>query len=237
MHVVTFTLARVRGRDAPRAFLRVPVDRRELARTPGLRFARLLGCARGQSFGWRPDLRRWALLAVWDDSAAADRFERESPVARRLGPDADEAWSARLRPLAAKGAWDGVAPFDPVVQADGGDAPLLVLTRATLRARQLPAFRRAVPPVDAALARAPGLLASVGVGETPVVRQGTVSLWRSPADLHAFAYAAPAHLDAIRRRRDEGWYAEELFARFAVVEHRGTWGGRDPVQPSGSSRG
>ena len=144
MHVVTFTLARVRSRDAPRAFLRVPVDRRELARTPGLRFARLLGCARGQSFGWRPDLRRWALLAVWDDAAAADRFERESPVARRLGPDADEAWSARLRPLAATGTWDGVAPFGLVEQADGGDAPLLVLTRATLRARQLPAFRRGV---------------------------------------------------------------------------------------------
>ncbi len=109
--MVTFTLARVRGRDVPRAFARVPVDRRELARTPGLGFARLMGCARGQSFGWRPDLRRWALLAVWDDVAALERFERESPVARRLGAEAAESWTARLRPLASKGTWDGVAPF------------------------------------------------------------------------------------------------------------------------------
>ena len=50
--MVTFTLARVRGRDVPRALARVPVDRRELARTPGLGFARLMGCAHGQSFGW-----------------------------------------------------------------------------------------------------------------------------------------------------------------------------------------
>ena len=107
---------------------------------------------------------------------------------------------------------------------------MLILTRATVRARRLLAFRRAVPPVDAELSRSPGLLASVGVGETPVVRQGTASLWRTLEDARAFAYAAPGHLDAIRRRRDERWYAEELFARFSVLDHTGTWGGRDPLQ-------
>lgn len=235
MQLVTFTLARVRGRDAPRAFARVPVDRRELARTPGLDFARLMGCARGRSFGWRPDLRRWALLAVWEDAAALERFERTSPVARRLGADAAESWTARLRPIAAKGAWDGEAPFEAGPDRPPADGPILVLTRATVRARRLLAFRRAVPPVDAELDRSPGLLASVGIGETPVIRQGTVSLWRTLEDARAFAYAAPGHLEAIRRRREEGWYGEELFARFAVLEHAGTWGGRDPLNVSGSS--
>jgi hypothetical protein len=44
--------------------------------------------------------------------------------------------------------------------------------------------------------------------------QGTVSLWRSNRHLVEFAYRNPDH----RRVRTpaEGWYAEELSARFAV---------------------
>ncbi|PSK62064.1 putative aminotransferase [Micromonospora sp. MH33] len=62
----------------------------------------------------------------------------------------------------------------------------------------------------------PGLLARFGVGEAPLGWQGTVSVWRDAADLVAFAYRHPEHRAAITRTPTEGWYAEELFARFAV---------------------
>jgi hypothetical protein len=104
-----------------------------------------------------------------------------------------------------------------------------VLTRATIRWRRLRAFWSAVPAASDALEHREGLLFSTGIGETPVWRQATFSLWRSEDDIRAFAYKASAHADAIRRTYSEDWYSEELFARFAPIASEGTWGGRDPL--------
>jgi hypothetical protein len=43
-----------------------------------------------------------------------------------------------------------------------------------------------------------------------------VSLWRSRSDLVEFAYRHPDHRRVIDRTPEVGWYAEELYARFAV---------------------
>jgi hypothetical protein len=69
----------------------------------------------------------------------------------------------------------------------------------------------------AELHQAPGLLARFGVGEAPIGWQGTISVWRSATDLVRFAYRQPGHRAVIERTASTGWYAEELFARFAVL--------------------
>jgi len=98
---------------------------------------------------------------------------------------------------------------------------VLALTRARLRPSRALAFWRAVPPVTAELAAAPGLLARFGVGEAPIGWQGTVSVWRSTADLTAFAYRQPEHCAVIARTPSDRWYTEDLFARFAVRDIEG----------------
>ena len=68
----------------------------------------------------------------------------------------------------------------------------------------------------------------MAMGEAPVGLQGTLSVWRSAQDLVGFTTRGAAHADVVRRTPLERWYAEELFARFAVVSVTGTHRGRTP---------
>jgi hypothetical protein len=114
---------------------------------------------------------------------------------------------------------------------------LLALTRARLRPHRAVAFWRAVPPVVAALRQAPGLLARFGIGEAPIGWQGTVSVWRDTTCLTEFAYRHPEHRAAITRTPREGWYAEELFARFEVCGLVGDPAVLDWVMPTATGGG
>ena len=109
------------------------------------------------------------------------------------------------------------------------DGPVAAVTRARLSLRKAATFWRAVPPVSADLHAGGGVRLAVGIGEAPVGLQGTLSLWESATALREFAHRRPAHVEAIRRTAEEGWYSEELFARFAVESCTGTLGGVDPL--------
>ncbi len=214
---------------AAKGLSRMGLDRPELNRTVGLRFWKLLGTGRGQTMTWAADLRRWALFAVWEDEAVFDAFLAGSAIPARWRSRAREAWHVRLAPRRAHGAWGGVNPLagakGQIAEAD----PVAVLTRATIRPRRLLAFYRSTRAPSADLVSRPGLIDSVGIGEWPVARQATFSLWRTLADAREFAYERAHHRAVIARTRAEGWYSEELFARFAPYGSQGTWNGRDPL--------
>ncbi|WP_238420570.1 monooxygenase [Gordonia sp. 'Campus'] len=226
---------------------RMSSGRRALRRTPGLRFAKLLGTGTSRTFTLdSADLRHWAALTVWHDEAAA-RAAADSPVLRRWQDSSTEELRVTMRPLRSKGRWSRVDPFgsDPSTRSNHtttnqttsnhtttGDAgprwtgPVAALTRARLRPTTMVSFWRAVPPVATELAGAQGNRLALGVGELPLGVQGTFSLWDTARDLTEFAYRSPAHLSAVRRTESARWYAEELFARFAVTDVVGTYEGR-----------
>jgi len=91
-----------------------------------------------------------------------------------------------------------------------------------------------VPPGGRGPGRAGGPTLAIGIGEAPIGLQGTFSVWPSLAAVRAFAYRRPAHAAVVRRTGEVGWYAEELFARFAVLDGHGTVDGRDPLRPDSS---
>jgi hypothetical protein len=229
--IAALTLAHYPRRAAPGALRRMGLDRARLRRTPGLRFWKLLGSARGAAFGpWEP--QRYGLFAVWDSAAALDAFEARSPVAAAARHTADEIWTVRLAPLRWHGAWGGAEPFAGARPADTpGAGPLAILTRATIRPRRLWAFMRAAGPISARLTSQPGLIASIGLGEAPFIFQATFSLWETLPDIQAFAYRGADHAAVVGRTRAERWYSEELFARFRPIASYGSWEGQDPLAP------
>lgn len=225
---MTLHLWGVRPRSVPGAVARMALDGRA-ARRAGARFTKSLGTGDGRTFTPRDaDPLHWGLLATWDDAAAAEAFEGSRAV-RSWSRLAHERLRVVMRPVAARGRWSGREPFgDPTPRRGDQDGPVASITRARIRALKNPSFWRAVPPVSTDLRAVPGLRLAVGVGEAPIGLQGTFSLWSGAGALRDFAHRRAAHADVVARTAREGWYAEELFARFSVVSLDGTYRGATP---------
>jgi hypothetical protein len=213
----------------PGALRRMASHRGAVRRYPGVTFAKLLGTGSGETFTIRDsDATHWALLTCWDAHQAAATFERSRTI-RSWNDVSVERLRFELEPIAATGQWSGQQPFgspDDQPRHRQFDGSVVAITRARLRGSKAVTFWCAVPPVSAALRRSPGLLFSIGIGEAPIGLQGTLSVWKSSANLTAFAYDGAEHKRAIHRTREVGWYTEELFARFALLKVEGTYRGR-----------
>jgi hypothetical protein len=165
-------------------------------------------------------------MAVWESEAAAQDFFGQHELWQQYQARTQEIWTAQLAPLKAHGLWDGANPFGYEPEHASAAGPVAVLTRASIRWHKTPRFWRYVAPTSATVAHAPGVQAAIGLGELPVVRQATFSLWESAQAMQDYAYRSEKHKEVIRLTRQEKWYGEELFARFQVLTTEGTWDGR-----------
>lgn len=203
-----------------------------LKRVAGLRFFKLMGSGAANGFGFWPNLDRYGLMAVWEDAAAAEAFFCQHPLWARYQERSIEQWTVDLAPIKAQGLWDGQNPFEAALTSApsaAAEAPVAVLTRASIRWRKAPRFWQFVEPTSAALAQAAGVRAAIGLGELPLVRQATFSVWESARAMQDYAYKDARHREVIQLTRRENWYGEELFARFRLLGSSGTLDGHNPL--------
>jgi len=196
----------------------------------GLNFFKLLGSGKGRVFSLTPDFYLYGMMAVWETETAADIFFTSSPIIKEYEQHCNEQWTVKLAPSKAHGLWDGVNPFIPIKTNRSDNQLMAVLTRASINLRALPAFWKYGKETSKAIEKAPGLVAAIGLGELPFVRQATFSIWENQEKMMDYAYKTAHHQEVIKKTRSDNWYSEELFARFKVLSATGTWKGKDPLR-------
>ena len=196
-------------------------------RMPDVGFWKLCGSGTGEGFTPKPNTAVWAILATWPNPETAKHRIATATVYKRWRTHAAENWTILLEPTSARGQWSGKSPFTATGTPEG---PVVALTRATMRARTFLRFWGRVPDISTAIGSDPNVIFKIGIGEVPLLHQITFSIWPDAASMANFARGDGPHGRAIQAVRAENWFAEELYARFRIVEDWGTWGGKSPLQ-------
>ena len=207
----------IKPKAIPFALLAMAVDRFTLSRSKNVGFYKSLGTGKGETFTPADaNSLRWGLVAQVHDLESFD----QSLVVKRWRKNSVDEFRAVLEPISSHGKWAGKEPF--VATAKDWTGPVAAITRARIKWHQNFRFWSSVSPVTMSLKSAPGLISAIGIGEAPIGLQGTFSLWESAAAIKEFAYKGAAHQKAIADTATYNWYSEELFARFAVKDMRGS---------------
>ncbi len=221
--VALLLLTRFHSRAVPWGLSRLVLGERALGPVPGLRFARVLGSGRGGGFGLAPGFDHQGLMCFFDDEDSARSFAAQAPLMRAYRRHSRESLCALLRATSCRGSWGGASLA--VTAPAQSDLPMAALTRASIRLRHAARFWRHAPATHDGIARAKGCRLAVGLGEAPLLRQATFSLWDNAQSMEAYARSG-AHLAAIQGAHQQGWFSESMFVRFAPIEIVGEWHGK-----------
>ncbi|MDI9330461.1 MAG: spheroidene monooxygenase [Alphaproteobacteria bacterium] len=159
---------------------------------PGLRFAKVMGSGLGGGFSLRPSATHQGILVNFENWDHARQF-MQGPWVASVRERARESWVGVMSVQSSRGHWDQ-QEWQPTTDAAVQGSPeqtssaLAVLTRASIRAAKAMAFWRYAPAAQRDLDRADGCQLAMGLGETPLLRQCTFSVWREAAAMRAYAH-------------------------------------------------
>ena len=235
--ISALTILRYRKRFIPFALLSMALFRIPLWLNKNIGFWKLMGSGRNGSFDKSPDWQQWAILTVIKSENISPSPGQSGFNRILYGPFISgwirlfgcEVWTVLLEPIEGHGYWDGKKVFGELPAASAYEGPIAILTRATIRLSRLRNFWKNVDPVARQMAFAKGLIASLGIGEVPFIKQATFSIWESKEDMKNFAYQMKTHADVIRKTRNERWYSEDMFVRFKISGSSGTIKGYNPL--------
>lgn len=198
---------------------------------PGVVFAKVMGSGHGGGFSIRPSASHQGLIVMFDHAEQADAF-LASPAVQAYRQRAAQFWSGVHEVLSSRGQWDGEAwgptpathlkPNHAVHDDAGAARPLAVITRASIRPAKAMAFWRNAPATQAAMQSAAGCTLAMGLGEAPLVRQCTFSLWKDTSSMLDYAHQG-AHQGAIEAAYRHNYFSESMFVRMRLLEHHGQW--------------
>ena len=140
------------------------------------------------------------------------------------GPGAS-AGAIGVTPQATHVAAQAISTEDRGLACTLAKEPIAALTRASIRISKAAAFWSKAPAAQNSLAQHPGCLLAIGLGEAPLLRQATFSVWESAASMDAYARTG-SHLEAIKAAGAGRYFSEDMFVRFRPLAAFGTWRGK-----------
>lgn len=202
-------------------------------------FYKLLGCGQKGSFQLHPDWNQYGIITVNNSEDFSSSILQSDYTAWKqwyygkfisswwkfLGV---ETWTIVLKPITSHGRWNGVELFNNISEPYKG-GQIAVLTRASIRPSKAIEFWKNIASVEQEIVNTKGLKFSVGIGEMPLLRQATFSVWTDMDSMKSFAYERLQHQTVIRKTRERNWYSEELFARFIPLQTAGSLRGGNPI--------
>jgi hypothetical protein len=204
-----------------------------IKQVPGLLFAKVMGSGHGGGFSIRPSPSHQGVICRFKNVDSAMKF-LHGPHVRAMRERARESWCGLLAVTSARGSWDQAAwPLTDEFSRKYGDIysankvqPLAVLTRASIVPSKTMSFWRYAPAAQADLKDSKGCLLSMGLGEIPLVRQCTFSLWKDKLAMRDYAFQG-AHQTAITAAYRNDFFSESLFVHLQVLGMSGQWMGKD----------
>jgi hypothetical protein len=237
----TLTIIRYRKRFIPFAFLAMALFRLPLWLNKRSQFWKLMGSGKNGSFDKKPDLQQWAIISVSNLNFKTVQLKNYKGallmqklygafISRWISLFNCETMTYILESIEGHGLWDGKKVFGDLPHKSEYDGQIAILTRATIRLSKLKQFWSSVDGAAAKMAGADGFITSYGIGEIPLVKQATFSVWKNKEAVKSFAYSSKEHVEVIKRTRMENWYSEDMFVRFKVTACIGTVNGVNPLK-------
>ncbi len=219
--VSSVTLLRFQRMNAFWIFSQMQKAPKKFVKVPGLIFFKLMGSGGKNGFSKMLNVNVYAFHGVWKSEKHANDFFDRSDTFAEFKNRTSEVYTLFMKAIKAHGVWSGTNPYETQNLTPAG--PVVVITRARIKLRFLPKFWRQVPSLGKKVDEVKGSIFSIGIGEYPLFMQATFSIWETYEAMHAYAYENPLHREVIRKTRELGWYAEELFANFIPYRTVGSW--------------
>jgi hypothetical protein len=219
-------------------------------RVGGLHFWRPLNI--GGDFAWfrehpsrwslyprlKPDFRRWAFFAVWEEDKALEEFLAGSETGRKWREATAEVCHFWLRPNRVRGTWAGMQILRGSESAWRADGPVAHIVRLDLSLRgTLAMWGSAAPNLLRHLPDNRDLLLGLPLVDRPYMQPVSFSVWRTSQSAAAFAYQNQGHRTAVARVRRSQADLMDRYATGSFEPYRctGTWNGHDILGPPQSA--
>ena len=221
--VAVMTLVNIKPQAKLAGVARLMFNRFSPYRPMGLLLQKHMGSGKNAGFSVSPSGTHQGLFSLFDSLDHANAFIKHSPLLRWYQDYADELFTVKLRAYSVKGTWSGHQLAETIAPPSTG--PIASLTRASIKPSKAVSFWTKAPPAEVDLFQTDGCLISAGVGEAPILRQATFTIWESQAAMDAYARSG-AHLAAIKSAMQGQYFSESMFVRFQPFEATGSWKGR-----------
>lgn len=221
--VAVMTLVNIKPQAKYSGIARLMFNRFSSYRPTGLILQKHLGTGKNAGFSVSPSGSHQGLFCLFDNLINASQFLHDSPLMAWYREHAQELFTVKLRAYSVKGKWSGHQLSEALSPPVSG--PIASLTRASIKPFNAISFWSKAPSAEIDLQETAGCLISAGVGEAPILRQATFTIWESQAAMDTYARSG-AHLTAIKAAMQGNYFSESMFVRFQPFDPEGSWKGR-----------